>query len=170
MVSGKGASKVFENESGGHRFQRVSPTEKRGRIHTSTITVAVLDVQNDSFELDERDLEWSTTRGSGAGGQNRNKVETVAVVKHLPTGLIVRSETERSQYRNKELALKILKAKLQQAHDEKIHDVVASDRKQQIGSGMRGDKRRTIRVKDDTVKDHVTGQSWSWSKYKRGDW
>lgn len=110
------------------------------------------------------------TRGSGPGGQNRNKVETVAVVTHLPTKVTVRSESERSQKRNKDLALRILRAKLQEAHIEKINAEEASARKQQIGSGQRGDKRRTIRVKDGQVNDHITGQKWTLKKYLNGEW
>jgi peptide chain release factor 1 len=162
---------LFANEAGGHRWQRVPPTEKKERVQTSTITVAVMPEPDDKeFKIDEADLEWSTTRGSGAGGQNRNKVETVAVVKHLPTGVTVRAESERSQHRNKICAMRILRAKLQEMHSSSIHAAEAKERKDQIGSGQRGDKRRTIRVKDGQVKDHVTGRSWDYKKYVTGNW
>ena len=127
-------------------------------------------VKESELSLPEKDLEWSTTRGSGPGGQNRNKVETVAVVKHKPTGLIVRVETERSQYQNKMLALELLRSRLQQQKDDLEQSTRAQDRKDQIGCGQRGDKRRTIRVKDGQVKDHLTGKTWRYEDYKNGKW
>src|SRR5262245_27706860 len=102
---GFNASGVFANESGGHRWQRIPPTERHGRVHTSTVTVAVLpEPAPQEVTLNDKDLEFGTTRGSGPGGQNRNKVETVVVLKHKPSGIVVRCETERSQQRNRELA------------------------------------------------------------------
>ena len=170
-VVGPSASSVFEHEAGGHRWQRIPPTERHGRVQTSTITVAVLPEPEDvDFAIPESDLEWSTTRASGPGGQNRNKVETVAIVKHKPTGLTVRSESERSQFRNRETARKILFARLKQRAEDQSQTETAGTRKQQVGSGMRGDKRRTIRVRDEAVKDHVTGRSWQYADYVAGKW
>lgn len=135
------------------------------------MTVAVLpDPESCLVEVKEADLEWTTTRGSGPGGQNRNKVETCVVVKHKPSGLVVRCETERSQWRNKQLALGVLKARLQQRLDEATHQTLGSERKNQVGSGMRGDKRRTIRTQDGIVKDHLTGKTWRYSDYVTGNW
>jgi peptide chain release factor 1 len=170
-VAGEKANQVFSNEAGGHRWQRNPPTERNGRVHTSTITVSVLpDCKATDFIVNPDDLEWSTTRGSGPGGQNKNKVETVAVVKHKPTGLTVRSESERSQYRNKQLALQLLTSRLRVADEERKNSQTAAMRKGQVGSGMRGDKRRTIRVQDGTVTDHVTGQKWRYRDYVAGNW
>lgn len=170
-VSGKKAQKAFENETGGHRVQRIPSTEKRGRVHTSTITVAVLPIHKGrKVQIDNRDLDWKFCRGSGAGGQHRNVTDSAVQLTHLPTGTQVRIESERSQHANKELALEILEARLQENMKAQQVSKRASKRKAQVGSGMRADKRRTIRVRDDQVKDHVTGKSWSYKKYARGDW
>jgi len=171
IVSGKAAQSVFANESGGHRFQRIPPTEKRGRVQTSTITVAVLPLAGENtFRLNERDLDIKFCRGSGNGGQHRNKTDSACQVKHIPTGLMVRCESRRQQGQNKALALQILAARLSEAQTSTIRKLENDSRKDQIGLGMRGSKRRTIRVRDDSVEDHVTGRVWRWSKYVRGDW
>lgn len=165
------AESLFLDEAGGHRYQRVSPTEKRGRVHTSTITVATLkEPTATQVRIDDRDLEFSTTRGSGPGGQNRNKVESCVIVKHKPSGLTVRCETERSQHQNKASALSLLRARLWEQEQTKQFSQRADARKQQVGSGQRGDKRRTIRCQDDQVNDHVTGKHWTWKDYERGNW
>lgn len=170
-VEGKGAAKVFKNEPGGHRFQRTPPTEKRGRVQTSTITVAVLEmVKSTKVQVLGKDLDYKYCRGSGAGGQHKNVTDSAVKLTHKPTGLVVRCESGRSQHANKATALEILKAHLSgEAHSEASRDE-KHKRKKQVGTGMRADKIRTIRVQDNSVKDHVTGKTWSWKKYRRGDW
>jgi len=168
-VTGKGARKAFEHEAGGHRHQRIPPTEKRGRVQTSTVTVAVLPVPSDSeVRIDERDLEWATCRGSGAGGQHRNVTDSAVQLTHLPTKLMVRCESERSQHQNKATALAILRAKLQEAATHAATHERNSTRKTQVGSGQRGDKARTYRHQDDIVTDHTTGKKAQLGRVLRG--
>lgn len=147
------------------------PNEKRGRVHTSTITVAVLPEPTETqVILREADLEFATCRGSGAGGQHRNKTESAVQLKHIPTGLMVRCESERSQSLNKETARAVLRARLWEITQLALDGKRAYDRKKQVGSGMRGDKRRTIRTQDDVVNDHETGKQWRYKDYARGNW
>jgi peptide chain release factor 1 len=170
-VSGKGASATFADEPGGHRWQRVPPNERRGRVHTSTVTVAVLDEPKPhELVVRESDLEEETMRGSGAGGQHRNKTDSAVRLTHKPTGIVVRCESERDQHRNRETARAVLRARLLEAQTNAANGARADDRKRQVGSGMRGDKRRTIRTQDDTVNDHVTGRQWRYKDYERGNW
>lgn len=162
---------TFRNESGGHRIQRNPPTEKRGRIHTSTITVAVLrEPASDELSIPDRDLTIRTCRGSGAGGQHRNKTETAVQITHVPTGMSVRVENERSQSHNKQLALNAIRARILAAREKRLFEARAADRKTQVGVGARGDKRRTIRYQDGQVVDHITGQRWNLTRYLKGDW
>jgi len=171
-VTGKKAETCFKNESGGHRWQRVPPTEKRGRVHTSTVTVVVLPDPTtvELPKIPDRDLEWSTCRGTGSGGQKRNKTETTVQLKHLPTGVQVRCENTRSQQKNRALALQLLRAKLWEHQQSKSERSRAKNRKKQCGSGMRGDKRRTVRVQAGTVTDHVLKKRWSFRSYLKGEW
>lgn len=170
-VAGKLADVCFANESGGHRWQRVSPTEKRGRVQTSTITVAVMPVVSDiKVNTTNRDFEWQATRGSGAGGQNRNKTSTAVILTHKPTGLTVRCESERSQYQNRRTAMSLLLSKLRANAVETASAGTTQQRRQQVGSGQRGDKRRTIAVQRDDVVDHITGRQWSFKDYVKGNW
>jgi peptide chain release factor 1 len=170
-VSGKGARATFQNEGGGHRWQRVPPTEKRGRIQTSTVTVAVLDPDAIVGQaLNYQDVEIVTARGSGPGGQNRNKTESCVIATHLPTGLQVRIDNERSQHQNKAMAYKVLAARLYEAERERLAAERERDRRQQVGTGMRGDKVRTYRTQDDQVNDHRTGQRWRLQDWIRGIW
>ena len=170
-VSGDQALPTFADEAGGHRWQRIPPTERKGRVHASTVTVAVLpEPVADVMTIHDSDLEWTTTKGSGPGGQHRNKVESCVVVTHRPSGLRVRCESERSQHRNKASALAVLRARLWHQQRTAQHATRANERRAQIGSGMRGDKRRTIRCQDGQVTDHVTGQRWPLVKYLEGDW
>jgi peptide chain release factor 1 len=170
-VTGLGAKQLFANESGGHRWQRVPPNEKRGRVHTSTVTVAVTDpdvVQGPS--LNHQDVDITTTRGSGPGGQHRNKVESCIVATHRPTGLQVRIDNERSQHQNRAMAYRVLAARLYQAERERLDTTKNADRRQQVGTGMRGDKVRTYRTQDDQVTDHRTGVKTRLSRWYNGDW
>jgi len=170
-VTGKQAVSTFANEAGGHRWQRVPPTEKKGRRQTSTITVAVLPVPREAdLRIPDADLDWKTCRGSGSGGQHRNVTDSAVQLTHLPTGLSVRCESERSQHYNRSLALEMLRAKLMARRRTQAIDSRSANRRAQLGSGMRADKRRTIRVQDGTVTDHILGKKWKLKDYLRGNW
>jgi len=136
QASGKGASAAFAQESGGHRWQRVPPNDKRGRVQTSTVTVAVLDEpKGPQIHIDDRDIEWITCRGSGAGGQHRNVTNSAVQMTHKPTGLKVRVENERSQHANRDIAYKILRARIQEQRDAASLQARSDSRRQQVGSG-----------------------------------
>jgi len=122
------------------------------------------------LHLRDKDLKWGTCRGSGKGGQARNKLETAVQLTHLPSGISVRCENEKSQHRNRETALEMLKARLLAAEKEKASSTRAANRRAQVGSGMRGDKVRTVRVRDGVVNDHVLGKKWKLKDYLRGLW
>jgi peptide chain release factor 1 len=170
-VTGARAEAAFRDEAGGHRWQRVPPGEKRDRVHTSTITVAVLpEPAAVDVHIADGDLTWSTCYGTGPGGQKRNKTESTVLLTHRPTGLQVRCETSRSQQANRITALALLRARLWQREKTRLDDARATQRRDQVGSGMRGDKRRTIRCQDGTVVDHVTGRRWELRAYMRGQW
>jgi peptide chain release factor 1 len=160
----------FKNEAGGHRWQRVPPNERRGRVHTSTITVAVMPVpQAAELKIAPSDLEITTTRGTGPGGQARNKTESCVVITHRPSGLVVRCDSQRSQTQNKEAAMDIMRATL--LEQQRAGAKVAEDRSRraQVGSGQRGDKIRTIRIQDGIVTDHRLGRKVRFADYERGD-
>lgn len=170
-VTGRGAAALFAGEVGGHRWQRVPPTEKRGRVHSSTITVAVLPIPPPA-ELVVRpsELEWSTCRASGKGGQALQKTNSAVQVVHRPTGIVVRCESERSAHHNRIAALAVLRARLAADQRDRAAADRARTRRDQIGSGMRADKRRTVRVQDGVVIDHLTGRTWRLRDYRRGRW
>jgi peptide chain release factor 1 len=171
QVTGPKADEIFKDEAGGHRWQRIPPNEKRGRVHTSTITVAVLaEPKEGTFVIPEADLEWVATRGSGAGGQARNKVSSAVQLWHIPTKTMVRCESERSQTQNRHTALVLLTAKLYEKSQQASSQAASEVRRSQVGSGMRGDKRRTIRTQEGVVNDHVTGRKWRLKEYIRGQW
>lgn len=138
-------------------------------MHTSTITVAVLREPTPAeVKLDARDLEFKTCRGSGAGGQHRNVTDSAVQLTHLPTGIRVRVESERSQHLNRDLALALLRARLKEAEQLKKQGARNAKRRSQVGSGMRADKRRTVAVQRGTVLDHITNKTMSYKRYARG--
>lgn len=169
MVTGPGAYSKFLSEAGGHRIQRIPPTEKRGRKHTSTITIAVLPIVEYSTDVKECDLEWSTFKSSGPGGQNVNKLETAVRVKHKPSGIVVCCQSERSQKRNKDQAFKLLCSKIYANDVKKSLDKSNAARRSQIGSGQRGDKIRTYRFQDNLVVEHKTGKKTALSEIVAGN-
>lgn len=170
-ASGIDSKALFANEAGGHRWQGVSPTDKAGRVHTSTITVAVLDPDLPvDIELNERDIEVTTFRGSGPGGQNRNKRDTAVQVKHHSSGLVVRCETNRTQGKNREMAMALLSHRLKAKLDADRANARLVTKRSQVGCGARGDKRRTIREQHNEVVDHLTGKRWVFDRYVRGIW
>lgn len=170
-VEGVGARELFDGEVGGHRWQRIPPTEKRGRVHSSTITVAVLgELAETRVELPANELAWSTCRASGSGGQHLQKTDSAVQLTHIPTGTSVRIEGQRSQHQNRALALQTLQARLAKQATDQAAAARAAQRRAQVGSGMRADKRRTVREQDDAVVDHETGRTWRYREYRRGNW
>jgi peptide chain release factor 1 len=149
----------------------VPPSEKRGRVHTSTITVAILpEPEAGGVKVGRGEIEVETCRGTGPGGQKRNKTESAVVITHRPSGVAVRCDAGRSQHRNREAALALLEARLSAAERARRDAARAEDRRLQLGSGERGDKRRTIRERDNMVVDHPTGRRWTYRDYLRGEW
>ena len=158
IIEGAGAYSRLKFESGVHRVQRVPETEAGGRIHTSTVTVAVLPEQDEvSFQLDPKDLQIDTYRSSGAGGQHVNKTESAIRITHLPTGMVVECQDERSQYKNKDRAMKILASRLYAAEQEKQASAIAAERRSQVGTGMRNERIRTYNFPQGRVTDHRIG-------------
>ncbi len=161
VIEGQGAYSRLKFEAGGHRVQRVPVTESGGRIHTSAATVAVLpEVGEVDFKLDMNDLKIDTYRSSGAGGQHVNKTESAIRITHLPTGTVVECQDERSQYKNKDRALQIMRSKLYEAELARQNAAVAAERKSQIGTGDRSDRIRTYNFPQNRVTDHrLTGDN-----------
>lgn len=161
-IKGKDVYKLLRYETGVHRVQRVPATEKNGRIHTSTASIAILPMRKKvNFVINPADLEMEYSRSGGAGGQNVNKVETAVRLIHKPTGIDVRSTSERSQLANREKALQILTAKLQQMKEAEEAAKYSGDRKNQIGTADRSEKIRTYNFPQDRVTDHRIRQNFS---------
>ena len=158
VIEGAGAYSRLKYESGVHRVQRVPETEASGRIHTSTVTVAVLpEVDEVEFQINPADLQIDTFRSSGAGGQHVNKTSSAIRVTHLPTGMVVECQDERSQYKNKDKALKVLRSRLLAEKQQAQKDAIDADRRSQVGTGDRSERIRTYNFPQGRVTDHRIG-------------
>ena len=167
-LTGPNVKKIYKNEVGSHRWQRVPPTEKRGRVHTSSITVAILE-ENEYKEVELRSDEYrlETTRGTGNGGQHKNTTDSCVVITHISTGIKVVRDG-RDQHKNKAAAIKELTLRVNTFYRTGHLEENAEERRDQIGKGDRGDKRRTYRVKDSIVVDHITNKTASLKDILRG--
>lgn len=160
-IHGRGVYKDLRFETGVHRIQRIPATEKMGRVHTSTASLAILPIRKKvTVEIKDTDLLIETSRSGGAGGQNVNKVETAVRIVHKPSGIDVRSTSQRSQLKNKEMAMSILAAKLQLIAEEEDNKKFTSNRSSQIGTMDRSEKIRTYNVLQDRITDHRIKESW----------
>ena len=158
LISGEGAYSRLKFESGVHRVQRVPETETQGRIHTSTVTVAVLpEAEEVELEINQKDLQIDTYRSGGAGGQHVNKTESAIRITHLPTGIVVECQDERSQYKNKDRAMKILRSRLLEAKQREQDDEIAAQRRGMVGTGDRSERIRTYNYPQSRVTDHRIG-------------
>lgn len=160
VVTGAGSFNALKNESGVHRVQRIPVTEKRGRIHTSTATVAVLpEIKETEVDINPKDLDWQFFRASTQGGQNVQKVSTAVRLIHVPSGIVVTSEQERTQVQNRNIALDLLRAKLWEREEQEKAKTIAGYRSP-IGRGMRSEKIRTYNFPQNRVTDHRPNKSW----------
>jgi len=157
-IEGEGAYSRFKYESGVHRVQRVPETESQGRVHTSTVTVAVLaEADEVELEINTTDLKIDVFRASGAGGQHINKTESAVRITHLPTGVVVECQDERSQFKNKDKAMKVLRSRLFEAKQQEHDDKIASERRSQVGTGDRSERIRTYNYPEGRISDHRIG-------------
>ena len=158
MVSGDGAYSRLKFESGVHRVQRVPETESGGRVHTSTTTVAVLPEADEvEININPTDLQIDTYRSSGAGGQHINKTESAIRITHLPTGMVVECQDERSQFKNKDKAMRVLRSRLLEQKQAEQASAIAADRRSQVGTGNRNERIRTYNFPQGRVTDHRIG-------------
>ena len=158
MVKGKGAYSKLKYESGAHRVQRIPSTESQGRVHTSTATVLVMpEIDDVDFKLDMNDVRVDITRASGNGGQEVNTTDSAVRLTHIPTGIIVYSQTERSQIKNKEIAMKILQSRVYDLKMREQEKEIGAERRSKIGTGDRSEKIRTYNYPQNRVTDHRIG-------------
>jgi len=168
-ISGIGAWELFRGEAGGHRWQRIPPTERRGRTQTSTFTVAVFQEKPTGGAFSLSDVEFQTTKGSGPGGQHRNKTESAVRAIHRPTNSVVFCQNGRSQHSNKAKAIKLLAKKVDSLATKSAQQEKKTERLSQIGSGQRGDKVRTVQVQNGRVVNHVNNRKVSLKLYRNGE-
>lgn len=170
-ISGKNSNTLFTNEIGLHQWQRIPPTERKNRTHTSLVAVLMYEENIASVPLNENDLEISKTRGSGNGGQARNKLETCVIVKHKKSGISVRCQTERSQLQNKNLAIELLKAKLNKIEKEKLIKETEQNRTKQVGNLNRGSDKKVKIYKEklNLVVDVKTSKKSSLTEWSKGN-
>lgn len=167
LVEGTDLSGLY-NESGGHRIQRVPPTERKGRVHTSTVTVAIVDPEIVKTTINERDLKIEWYSGTGAGGQHRNKHQNSCRITHIPTGIVATAQC-RSRENSYNEAMATITNKVDNIVSAEYNNNIASNRREQVGSGMRGDKIRTYRFQDDRVQDHITNKVSSTKRVLQGN-